>query len=93
MKSSVQLTAMSGQKSCKDKIGRRLRNEMDHKGIEVSILFPCRNEEVTIQHCLKEAEISLRNTKVRGELVVVGVVPALRTYPSPEYSWRVPWGA
>jgi len=71
MRSSVELTAMSGQKSCKDKIGRRLRNETGHKEIEVSILFPCRNEEVTIQDCLKEAEIALRNTKVRGELVVV----------------------
>jgi len=71
MRSSVGLTAVSGQKSCKDKIGLRLRNETGHKGIEVSILFPCRNEEVTIKDCLKEAEIALRNAKVRGELVVV----------------------
>ena len=34
-------------------------------------MFPCRNEGVTIKDCLKEADSALRNTKVRGELVVV----------------------
>jgi glycosyltransferase involved in cell wall biosynthesis len=71
MKSMAGLTGMSGRKSGKGKIGRRLRNGTGHKEIEVSILFPCRNEEVTIKHCLKKADTALRNAKVIGELVVV----------------------
>jgi len=60
-----------GTKYEKGIIMRHLRNATGHKGIEVSILFPCRNEDVTIKDCLKEADLALRNTKVRGELVVV----------------------
>ena len=71
MRSSVGLTSRSGLKSGENKIGRHLRNKMDQKRVDVSILFPCRNEEVTIQDCLKEADTALREANVMGELVVV----------------------
>ena len=71
MRSAAGLTSRSGQKSGKDKIVRRLRNATTQKRIEITILFPCRDEEVTIQDCLKEADTALLNAQVNGELVVV----------------------
>ena len=71
MRSAQELTSRSGLKFGKDKIVRRLRNATTQKRIEITILFPCRDEEVTIQDCLKEADTALRNAKVIGELVVV----------------------
>ena len=71
MRSTAGLTSISGLKSGKNKIGRHLRNKMGQKRIELCILFPCRNEEVTIQDCLKEADSALREANVMGELVVV----------------------
>jgi len=70
-KSTRRLKHLLGTKYEKGIILRQLRNVTGHKRIEVSILFPCRNEGVTIKDCLKEADSALRNTKVRGELVVV----------------------
>ena len=71
MRSKVGLTSRSGLKSRKHKIGRRLRNVRDQKRIEVSILYPCRNEEGTIKDCLMEADSALREANVMGESVVV----------------------
>lgn len=71
MRSKVGVTSRSGLKLRKDKIGRRLSNVRDQKRIEVSILYPCRNEEGTIKDCLMEADSALREANVLGELVVV----------------------
>jgi len=71
VRSVAGLTTRPGRKSGKKQIVRRLRNATTDKRIEVSILFPCRNEEVTIKDCLKEADSALREAKVKGELVVV----------------------
>ena len=71
MRSKVGLTSRSSVKSGKDKIVRRLGYATALKRIEVCILFPCRNEERTIQHCLKEADTALLKAQVIGELVVV----------------------
>ena len=71
MRSTAGLTSRSGLKSSKNKIGRHLRNATTQKRVEISILFPCRDEEVTIQDCLKEADSALREANVMGELVVV----------------------
>ena len=71
MRSAAGLTSRLGQKTGKDKIVRRLRNATTQKRIEITILFPCRDEEATIQDCLKEADTALLNAQVNGELVVV----------------------
>ena len=71
MRTAAGLTSRFGQKSGQDKIVRRLRNATTQKRIEITILFPCRDEEVTIQDCLKEADTALLNAQVNGELVVV----------------------
>lgn len=71
MRSAKGLTFRSGLKSAKDRIVRRLRNATTQKRVELSILFPCRDEEATIQDCLKEADTALFNARVKGELVVV----------------------
>ena len=65
------LTTRPGPKAGKKKFVRPLRKATADKRIEVCILFPCRNEEVTIQDCLKEADTALLNAQVNGELVVV----------------------
>jgi glycosyltransferase involved in cell wall biosynthesis len=71
VRSVAGLTTRPGPKSGKKQIVRRLRNATADKRIEVSILLPCRNEEVTIKDCLKEADSALREASVMGELVVV----------------------
>lgn len=71
VRSPVEFINRPGSKSREKKIVRRLRNATADKRIEVSILFPCRNEEMTIRDCLKEADSVLREANVRGELVVV----------------------
>ena len=71
MRSEEGLTTRPGPKAGKKKFVRPLRKATADKRIEVCILFPCRNEEVTIQDCLKEADTALLNAQVNGELVVV----------------------
>lgn len=71
MRSEEGLTTRPAPKAGKKKFVRPLRKATADKRIEVCILFPCRNEEVTIQDCLKEADTALLNAQVNGELVVV----------------------
>ena len=39
--------------------------------VEVSIVIPCLNEEVTLPSCIKKAQEGLRSAGVRGEILVV----------------------
>jgi glycosyltransferase involved in cell wall biosynthesis len=40
--------------------------------IELSIIMPCLNKAETLESCIKEAQAFLRQSGVRGEIVIGG---------------------
>ena len=58
-----------------------MKSEHETEALEVSVVIPCLNEEETLGSCIEKAQRALRESNIKGEVVVAdnGSTDASRT--------------